>query len=51
MYATIVFMINVLTDKGWLGSENCIILKYKDLVGVFFYVLVIYASVPLHSDF
>lgn len=29
-------MINVLIEKGWLGSENCIILKYKDLVGDFF---------------
>lgn len=43
-------MINVFIDTGWLGSENCIILKYKDL-GVFFYVLVIYASVPSYSDF
>ena len=35
LYATIVFMINVLNNNAWLGSENCIILKYEAL-GVFF---------------
>lgn len=36
-------MINVLIDKVWLDSENCI----KNL-GNFFMYYVIYARVPLH---